>query len=275
MRAVSKPTLLLLLAILGTRAERIYFDDGEFHSTTQDYESHNLFILNGTTLSLVDNHSITAPPSSGDGEDAIRVEDANFSAYGGVITGGLGVGGAGVTVTTNRDSGFVSTATFEWPVQVNGGDAIRETTTKGGDAIQVLHEGSMAIIYGGTFTPGTGCSVKVCGEQTTDGNSLQILDGKAAVRGGQFNGNFYSLKGTIEVYGCVEFDGEQITGVLSDGTTIDVTYVGSESDLKLMYSNTTCPEPAKQAETEPSNAATSKSSLVAVALLSSLLKFML
>ena len=183
-----------------------------------------------------------APPNGDDGDDAIRVEDAIFYGIQGVISGGLGVGGSGVTITTNRDSGVTSHASFEPGVEVYGGNAVRETTTRGGDAVQVLHDGSEAIFNGGKFVPGTGCTINVCGELTTDGNSLQVLQGRAIVKGGKFFGNFYSDKGTIEVHGCVKYDGEKITGVLLDGSSIDVVFKkkGGEQPM-IVYSDSTCP----------------------------------
>lgn len=258
---LSKSTLLgSVLILLGAanhppffaEAEEVYFNDGGKYNTSQTYPSHNIFVMNGTTLSLVEGHLVTAPPDGKSGEDAIRVEDSTFYAKSGSIYGGLGVGGSGVTVTTNRNSGFQGKAVFEAGVEVYGGDAIRQTTTKGGDAVQILHDGSEALFNGGVFTPGAGCSIQVCGQPTSDGNSLQVLYGKAIIMGGDFTGNFYSEKGTIEVHGCVKFNGEKITGVLSDGSNIDVTFSGGENDVSVVYSDSTCP-PSTETETETPN----------------------
>lgn len=95
---------------------------------------------------------------------------------------------------------------------------------------------------GGKFTPGTGCTLTVCGVQTDDGNAIQILYGKSIIKGGVFEGNIYSISGIIEVHGCVDFDGEMITGYLMDGERIDVKYVGEENDLQIIYNNATCQE---------------------------------
>jgi len=152
-----------------------------------------------------------------------------------------------VTVTTNRNSEFQAKATFEDGVTVHGGDAIRQTTTRGGDAVQVLHAGSEAVFKGGVFTPGAGCTVQVCGQPTSTGNSVQVLNGKATVMGGKFNGNFFCDQCDIEIHGCVELKNGKITGNLLDGSRIDVVYDGSENDVIIVYDDSVCPE--KQEET--------------------------
>eukprot|EP00580_Thalassiosira_gravida_P006553 CAMPEP_0201633034 /NCGR_PEP_ID=MMETSP0493-20130528/6468_1 /ASSEMBLY_ACC=CAM_ASM_000838 /TAXON_ID=420259 /ORGANISM="Thalassiosira gravida, Strain GMp14c1" /LENGTH=309 /DNA_ID=CAMNT_0048104671 /DNA_START=49 /DNA_END=978 /DNA_ORIENTATION=+ len=225
------PTLLLLLlSISPVRGDRMYFGDTtEFHVIDgQDYESHNIFVVNGTTLTL-ENGSIIAPDSGDDGESAVRIEDANFVAIEGIISGGMGVGGTGVTISTTRDSDYPpGIATFEAGVEVYGGDATRDETTKGGDAVQVLQSGSKAIINGGKFVPGTGCTIKVCGTEDADGVALQVVQGEAIIKGGSIEGDIVNVKGDIELHGCVEYDEEagKITGVLLDGSNIDVVYKG-------------------------------------------------
>ena len=148
--------VLFFLLTQSVQGEQLWFNDAGSHVIDgQNLDARNVFVVNGTTLTLQTGR-ITAPDSGDDGEDAVRIEDATFVAMNGTISGGLGVGGTGVTVSTTRDSDFPSTATFHAGVEVYGGDATREETTKGGDAIQVLHSGSRAVINGGTFTPGKG-----------------------------------------------------------------------------------------------------------------------
>jgi len=225
--------------------------DTGVHVIEEDYEAHNIFIVNGTTVSL-ENRSITAPDSGDDGEDAVRVEDATFHAISGKISGGLGVGGTGVTISTTRDSDHPpGTATFEAGVEVDGGDATREKTTKGGDAVQVLQSGSIANFNGGRFTPGTGCTIKVCGTATGDGVALQVIQGKAIVKGGTFEGVFYNVAGDIELHGCVVYDedAQKITGVLLDGSNIDVVYgqpKGQNRPPVIDYDSEVCPNKAPE-----------------------------
>mmetsp|Transcript_19181 Transcript_19181/g.40179 ORF Transcript_19181/g.40179 Transcript_19181/m.40179 type:complete len:279 (-) Transcript_19181:148-984(-) len=220
------PTLLLLqLSFAPVRGDQVYFGDTTHVIDGQDYESRNIFVVNGTTLTLK-NGSIIAPDSGDDGESAVRIDDANFVAIEGTILGGMGVGGTGVTISTKRDSDYPGIATFEAGVEVYGGDATRDETTKGGDAVQVLHSGSKAIINGGKFVPGTGCTVEVCGTNHADGVALQVIQGEAVIKGGSIEGVIVNMKGDIELHGCVEYDEEagKITGVLLDGSNIDVVY---------------------------------------------------
>ncbi|KAL7517945.1 hypothetical protein ACHAWX_002818, partial [Stephanocyclus meneghinianus] len=234
--------LLLSLLLLSTTSLPISYSDGKSHTITQNYTDTNVFLRNGTTLTLTAHSVISAPPSSSDAEEAIRVENAVFIGRGGVIVGGELVGGAGVTVTTDKERDSVSMATFEKGIQVYGGSAGREYTTRGGNAVQILQVGAEVTFHGGTFVPGTGCTREVCGVRTDDGNSNQILHGKPFVKGGAFEGNIYSASGMVEVHGCMEFDGERIHGVLLDGSRMDVVYVGDKNDLDIVYDDAVCRE---------------------------------
>lgn len=82
--------------------------------------------------------------------------------------------------------------------------------------------------------------MNVCGVKTDDGNALQVLYGKAIIKGGMFEGNIYSLSGDIEVHGCVKFDGEIITGVLLNGNEIDAKFNGQPNDLQIVYDESVC-----------------------------------
>lgn len=100
----------------------------------------------------------------------------------------------------------------------------------------------------------------MCGVQTDDGNSIQILYGKAIIEGGTFEGNIYSVSGLVEVHGCVQFDGERLSGFLLDGSRIDVGYVGEENDLEIVYNDSVCSknslvsaEEASDSSATPSN----------------------
>lgn len=267
-KAAAKPitlvTLILLLAS-SVQGDRVWFGDSkDAHVIDQDYEDHNIFVVNGTTVSLENGSVITAPDNGDDGEDAIRVEDAIFHAKSGTISGGLGVGGTGVTISTTRDSDYSSgEATFEEGVVVYGGDATRERTTKGGDAVQVLQAGSKATFNGGRFVPGTGCSVKVCGTATGSGVALQVIQGEAIVKGGTFEGVFTNVGGDIELHGCVEYDKDtgKITGQLLDGSDINVVYEGNTPPV-IVYECTE-KEPAPTAQN--SNGAGTMTKTVALA----------
>mmetsp|Transcript_31327 Transcript_31327/g.66673 ORF Transcript_31327/g.66673 Transcript_31327/m.66673 type:complete len:288 (+) Transcript_31327:68-931(+) len=239
------PLTLLLLITPSVKGERVWFGDSKnFHVIEgKDYNAHNIFVANGTTLTL-ESGTIVAPESGDDGESAIRVDDATFIAKKGKISGGLGVGGTGVTISTTRDSEYPpGSATFEAGVEVYGGDATRERTTKGGDAVQVLQAGSRAVINGGKFVPGTGCTVKACGTATGDGNALQVVQGEAIIKGGTFEGVLYNVGGDIALYGCVKFDKEtaKISGVLRDGSPIDIVYKGQKTLPSITYESKVCP----------------------------------
>ena len=185
-------------------------------------------LVSGTTLTL-DGYSITAPANNIAGDDAVRVQDATFIAKRGVIKGGLGVGGSGVTVTSTRDRNDSidgGTAIFEEGVVVYGGDATRNETTQGGDAITIMNEDSTVLINGGAFFAGLGCTYLSCGAQTADGVAIQNLAGNVVIKGGTFEGIIYnSLGGTVEVHGCLTFDGGKIKGTLLDGNDMDILYV--------------------------------------------------
>ena len=53
----------------------------------------------------------------------------------------------------------------------------------------------------------------------------------------------------------MEYDGERITGVLLDGSKLDVGYVGQENDLEIIYDETVCEEGEKGDDSEPLNGA--------------------
>jgi hypothetical protein len=141
-------TLLFLSLLLpSTTSLPISFSDGKNHKITQNYTNTNVFLRNGTTVTLTAHSVISAPASSSDAEEAIRVENAIFVGRDGVIVGGEGVGGAGVTVTTDKERGRVSVATFEEGLQVYGGSAGRESTTRGGNAVQILLVGAEVSVF--------------------------------------------------------------------------------------------------------------------------------
>jgi len=255
----SKLVPFFLTVISLVYGDRVWYMDTGSHSITQDYSSHNIFIANGTTVTLENGWSVTAPGSSSDGDDAIRVEDATFYGTSGSIRGGLGVGGTGVTISTARDSEYSpGTATFEAGIEVYGGDATRDQTTKGGDAVQVLQSGSVVYINGGKFVPGTGCNIETCGVATDDGVALQVIQGKAIVKGGKFDGVFYNVEGNIEVHGCVVYDAdtEMIVGVLLDGSDINVVYgqpKGQNNPPDIVYDSEVCPKEKAPESTPLSN----------------------
>lgn len=85
---------LILSIISSVYGDRVWYNDMGIHSIAQDYGSHNIFILNGTTVTLENGWRVAAPESSSDGEDAIRVDDATFYGIKGSIHGGLGYGGS-------------------------------------------------------------------------------------------------------------------------------------------------------------------------------------
>lgn len=260
---------LLLIGLLPlTKSSRLTFSDGGNYTISSNYNDINVFVLNSTSLTLSDaEYTIVAPPSTDDGESAIRVQNSYLYAKGGKVIGAAVIGGSGVTITTNKERDSKSYATFEAGVEIVGGSATRQSTTQGGNAVQIIQMGSevcyalvklllllcieslsrrmytmcmQATFYGGKFTPGTGCTLEVCGVLTEDGNALQVLYGKAIIKGGQFEGKIYSISGDIEVHGCVELNEERITGFLLDGNNIDVGYDGQVNDLSIVYNETVC-----------------------------------
>jgi hypothetical protein len=138
----SYATLLLSLFPL-TNSARLTFSDGGNYTISSNYDETNIFVLNSTSLTLSsDAYSINAPSSTDDGESAIRVENAYLHVNGGKITGAANIGGSGVTITTDKDRDSKSYATFEDGVEIIGGSAGREHTTKGGDAVQIIQQGA-------------------------------------------------------------------------------------------------------------------------------------
>ena len=257
MKTISSSSRLFFLIItvvallsLEANAIRLYFND---NSTTQflqniSYPSHNIFISSGSTLQLTNGATITAPSSVDDGESAIRIDDASFIGVNGTIIGGANFGGSGVTLSTSRDAKQGATALFGDGMTVYGGDAARNETTQGGDAVQVLQSGSKATFAGGTIVAGRGCNPEVCGV-SNNGNAIKVVMGEVIVKGGLFDGDFYNLQGSIQIHGCVEIveieeDGRRTTyinGVLSDGSDIDVAYVGEENQLDIVQDDAACP----------------------------------
>ena len=128
-------------------------------------------------------------------------------------------------------------------MSVHGGDAGRSSTTQGGDAVQVLQSGSMAVFTGGEIVAGKGCSREICGVDNSNGNAVKVIMGEVVIMGGRFDGDFYNLQGVIRLFGCVELrdDGRSIGGVLSDGSEIDVVYVGEEEGLEIEFDESMCP----------------------------------
>jgi len=231
--------LLIALGTAGTNAIRLYFNDSATHTLQNtSYPAHNIFISAGSTLQLTNGASITAPSSVDDGESAIRIDDASFIGVNGTIIGGANFGGIGVTISSSRDVG--AEALFGSGMTVYGGDAARKETTQGGDAVQVIQSGSRATFAGGTIIAGKGCNQEVCGV-SNNGNAIKVVMGEVIVKGGTFDGDFYNLQGSIQIYGCVEIDKDgRIKGVLSDGSAIDVAYVGEEEQLEIVYDETVC-----------------------------------
>ena len=79
------------------------------------------------------------------------------------------------------------------------------------------------------------------------GMQLRFVMGEVIVKGGSFDGDFYNLQGSIQIHGCVEIveteDGRRTTyikGVLSDGSDIDVAYVGEKSELEIVQDEAAC-----------------------------------
>ena len=78
--------ILSMIILSSVHGDRVWFGNNntvgassQQQMITQNYESHNIFIVNGTTVTL-DGYTITAPSKNDDGEDAVRVEDATFIA---------------------------------------------------------------------------------------------------------------------------------------------------------------------------------------------------
>jgi hypothetical protein len=297
----SAATFIFLSLIHLTASSRLTFSDGGNYTISSNYEDINIFVLNSTSLTLSSDtsYAINAPPSTDDGESVIRIENALLYANGGKIVGASGIGGSGVTITTDKDRDSKSYAIFEAGVEIIGGSASRESTTQGGNAVQIIQLGAevcsfcnycsisfdfydqynsfatQATFNGGKYTPGTGCTINVCGVQTDDGKVIQILYGKAIIKGGQFNGNIYSMSGDVEIHGCVEFDGERITGYLLDGAKLDVGYEGQASGVQIIFDETVCqddaPEDADESSDSSSNGTKKNYQLTFVKMLSFIL----
>mmetsp|Transcript_33965 Transcript_33965/g.69226 ORF Transcript_33965/g.69226 Transcript_33965/m.69226 type:complete len:280 (+) Transcript_33965:74-913(+) len=235
--------IITALTLATTNAIRLHYNSSStIHTLTNSfYPSHNIFISGGSTLQLLNGAAITGPSSVDDGESAVRIDDATFIAVNGTIVGGADFGGIGVTISSSRDDN--AEASFGTGMAVYGGDAARNKTTQGGDAVQVIHAGSKATFDGGTIVAGKGCSQEVCGV-SYNGNAIKVIMGEVIVKGGMFDGDFYNLQGSILIYGCVEVRDGRIEGVLSDGSVIDVAYVGEEEQLEIVYDESVCPAAA-------------------------------
>lgn len=243
--------IILLLATSSVLGNPVGYNGKGTYVIEDDYTGDNIYIANGTRVYL-ENGVITAPNSTDDGVSAVVVKDSTFYGKNGAIYGGIGIGGKGITISTSRDSTNNSpgAATFEAGVEVYGGAAYSEITTSGGVAVQVLHNGSIATFNGGRFTAGMGCRDDVCGIASVDGIALHVIQGKAVVKGGTFEGSFYNERGQIEVHGCVVYDDEtrKIVGVLLDGSDIDVLYrqpTGQNSPPNITLNYTSCAESSK------------------------------
>lgn len=140
MRSVA---LLFLILTLPSDSARLTFSDGGNYTISTSYDETNIFVLNSTSLTLTqDTYTINAPASTDNGESAIRVENSQLYASGGIITGASQIGGSGVTITTDKDRDSTSFAVFEDGVEIVGGSAGRESTTRGGNAVQILQQGA-------------------------------------------------------------------------------------------------------------------------------------
>lgn len=250
-RWVVAPIILLLAtSVLGNP---VWYNGKGTYVIEDDYTGDNIYIANGTRVYL-ENGVVTAPNSTDDGVSAVVVKDSTFYGKNGAIYGGIGIGGKGIIISTTRGSTNNSTgaATFEAGVEVYGGAAYAysEDTTSGGVAVQVLHNGSIASFNGGRFAAGTGCRDDVCGIASVDGVALHVIQGKAVVKGGTFEGSFYNERGHIEVHGCVVYDDDtrKIVGVLLDGSDIDVLYrqpTGQNLPPNITMNYTLCTESSK------------------------------
>lgn len=119
-----------------------------------------------------------------------------------------------------------------------------------------MQSGSIIVINGGKYVPGAGCTIETCGVATDDGVALQVIQGKAVVKGGTYEGMFYNIEGDIEVHGCVVYDegSQMIVGVLTDGSDINVFYgqPGGQSRLPvIMYHPDACPKEGAPESTTP------------------------
>lgn len=239
--------LFFFLLLSTTHGIRLYYNDSATHTlTSSSYPSTNIFLSSDTTLELPNGATITAPSNGDDGGSAIRIDDATFIGVNGTIIGGANFGGAGITISSSRDS--TAEASFGPGMTIYGGDAARNETTQGGDAVQVLQAGSRAVFAGGVVVAGRGCSREVCGV-SYNGNAIKVIMGEVIVKGGSFDGDFYNLQGDMAVYGCVELKDGRIVGVLSDGSEIDVAYVGEEQGLEIVYDDSVCRSSAVVPET--------------------------
>ena len=235
-RVIAPIILLLAATVFG---DQVWYNSSGTYVIENDYINDNIYIVNGTRVYL-ENGTITAPNSTDDGDYAILVKDSTFYGKNGAIYGGIG--NKGITISTTRGTvDTTGTATFEAGVQVRGGDASSEETTGGGIAVQVLHSGSIATFNGGKFIAGMG----------RGGNenrvAIHVVQGKAIIKGGTFEGGFYNDRGTIEVHGCVVYDvnSQKIVGVLLDGTDIDVMYgqpTGQNLPPNINLDYLSCPE---------------------------------
>lgn len=245
MRVTRSASLLVgafLSALLAlSSAERVEFSSGSSHSITQNYPSDNLYVLNGTTLTLDLGFNISAPASNDEGTQGVRVSDSTFLALSGTITGAPTTSGAAVYVTRSRITDFDARAEFFSGMVVVGGDASREKTTKAGSAIIVANLGAEVVIHGGSFAPGKGCSFNTCGTVTEDGDCIQVLQGKVVIKGGSFSGNFDVVSGEVVIHGCVENENKRITGFLADGSGINIPHTSCDNCIKIEYMADACP----------------------------------
>ena len=215
-------------------------------------DGESLVVTDKTSLTVSGNCAINAPTNSQ--WPAIRL------SVGSIIRGKSGVikgsdvsenvddkGGDAVHLNNGQSNALTAGfGEFFDGIKVIGGNG-----PTGGDALIVNGFGTVANIYGGEFSGGSGANADL------RGYSLRIINSATAhIHGGIFIGNVkVERNGLVALHGCFSFSKAgrqtQVTGIFADETEIDISIESDGGDFEFVA------VPEQECETVPSVAPTS------------------
>ena len=239
-RLLSGLVFVALILSSTSRAGIIYSDGGTHIANSV---SPNIMVLDGSTLNVLPGAAITGTTGTGPGDSDVAVlvtgSNSTVNVSGGTLTGASvgdallvnnfgnaivtgGVFQAGSNAAAVEAAGNLLTiqgGTFEGPVSSDGRTtSISGGTFEAGGVFSTGDSGSTTVITGGTF---------VNNSITFSPNSGFGENATLTIGGGLFqvpsiNLDFFA-KGEFTVLGTgLNFDGNNLTGTLADGNTINV-----------------------------------------------------
>eukprot|EP00956_Cyclotella_meneghiniana_P008744 scaffold11945_cov59-Cyclotella_meneghiniana.AAC.5 len=214
-------------------------------------DGESLVVTDKTTLTVSGNGAINAPRNSQ--WPAIRLSVGSvILAKSGVVKGSDvsenvdDTGGDAIHLNNGQSNKLTAGfGEFFDDIRVIGGNG-----RTGGDALIVNGFGTVANIYGGEFSGGSGAN------EDLRGYSLRIMNSATAnIHGGNFLGDVkVERNGLIALHGCFSFSkaGRQtkVTGVFADESEIDINIESDGGDLDFVA------VPDQECETVPSVAPT-------------------